>query len=225
MADPTPREDTEPEGTVRAPDRPRRRARRLDNRTIGICVCIALLAALVAGLITSFVTGGSSAKPDSATLDSGPVGKLTKVDPNQPASVPSDPVPGLTGPSFKFSDFAGKPVVINFFSTSCGPCVKEMPGLEQLHQQLGDRVTFVGIDMQDTEADGKALVARTGVTYRTGYDPEANLIRDFNGQVLPTTVVIGPDGKVRDTLSGALKDGQLLQSLTDHQLLPAAPPP
>ena len=207
-------------GTPRA--KPPGRHRRLDNRTIAICVCIALVAALAAALVATFVADDSSSANGSVT-DSGPVGlvDLKPVDPNAPATPPGDPIEGLVGDSFRLTDFAGTPTIVNFFSTTCAPCVKEMPGFEQLHQQLGDQVTFVGIDVTDTKAAGRGLVARTGVTYRTGFDPQGNVLRDLNGRGLPTTVVIDRQGQIVEARTGALQPDELRAILDSHQLLGA----
>ncbi len=222
MPDPTsssddPR-DEEPPAT---PAEPPGRHRRLDNRTIAICVCIALVAALAAALTASFVTDDSTST--GGNTDSAPVGEvsLTPIDPKAPVTPPGDPIEGLAGTGFRLTDFAGTPTVVNFFSTSCAPCVKEMPGLEQLHQQLGDQVAFVGIDVTDTKADGRGLVSRTGVTYQTGYDPQGNVLRALDGQGLPTTVVIDRQGRIVDARTGALQPDQLRAILDSHQLLGA----
>ena len=226
MADPEPPTD-EPAGDAAPPRvRPAGRHRRLDNRTIAICVCVALVAALAAGLVATFVSDRSSSSV-AVSSDSGPVGKLslTPLDRNAPTTLPNDPIEGLVGDPFRFADLTGTPLVVNFFSTSCAPCVKEMPGLEQVHQQLGDQVTFVGIDVTDTKAAGRGLVQRTGVTYRTGYDPQGNVLRDVNGQVLPTTLVVDRTGKVLDARTRALTPDQLMTLLIDHQLVSGASPP
>lgn len=223
MADPTPDADSpEEDQSFKPPVTTSRRRRRIDGRTVAICVCLALVVALAAAVVTSFVTNSSSS-PAGKSADSAPQVSLTPVDPKAPKTPPTDPIEGLVGDSFRLSDFAGKPMVVNFFSTTCPPCVKEMPGFEQLHQQLGTRVTFVGIDVTDTKAAGRGLVNRTGVTYKTGFDPEGNLLRDLDGQGLPTTVVIDARGQVVDARTGALKPDALRALLDQHQLLPPAP--
>ena len=112
-----------------------------------------------------------------------------------------DPVPdlrfaGLDGPDIDLAKLRGKPVVLNFWASSCAPCVKEMPLLERAHIRLGDKVAFVGVDVFESAALGQAMVKRTGVTYPQARDPRSELIGRFGGVNLPHTVVIGPDGRV-----------------------------
>lgn len=183
---------------------------------MGICVCVAVLAALLAGLVANVLVS------DSTTGHAGDrpaLGTLHKINPNAPVSVPTDPVERLTTGTFSLADFKGRPVVLNFFSSTCPPCVKEMPGLEQLHRQLGGTVAFVGIDVQDTKADGRGLVQRTGVTYDIGYDAQANLLRAVEGKVLPTTALVAPDGRVVAVHSAQITADELRQLLVDHHLV------
>src|SRR5213079_103304 len=59
----------------------------------------------------------------------------------------------------------GVPTVINFFASTCTPCVSEMPALEKVHQKLGDKVQILGLAMRDDKEDALGIVRRTGVTY------------------------------------------------------------
>lgn len=223
MADPSPDPDSPEDGRdTKPPVRTSGRRRRIDGRTVAISVCVALVVALAAAVVTSFVTDDSPSTAGKGADSTSQV-SLTPVNPKAPKTLPGDPIEGLVGYPFRFSDFVGKPLLVNFFSSTCAPCVKEMPGFEQLHQQLGNQVTFVGIDVTDTKAAGRGLVARTGVTYKTGFDPQGNVLRDLDGQGLPTTVVIDAQGQVVDARTGALTPDALRALLDQHQLLPAAP--
>src|SRR3954471_16430346 len=86
-----------------------------------------------------------------------------------------------------FADYAGEPLVVNFFASWCVPCVREMPEIERVHQELGDQVTFVGVDVRDRLAEGQELAARTGVTYELVRDPGGDVFTAFGGALLPTT--------------------------------------
>ena len=71
--------------------------------------------------------------------------------------VPSDP-DAVTFTTFEgdvvaLSSLQGKPVLVNFFASTCVPCITEMPDLEEVHRQLGDEVTFLGLALQDRPED------------------------------------------------------------------------
>ena len=67
------------------------------------------------------------------------------------------------GDRVTLAEYAGAPVVLNFWASWCAPCVKEMPLLERAHQRYGDEVRFVGIDGNDSRRLARRLMAETGV--------------------------------------------------------------
>ncbi|MPY94947.1 MAG: redoxin domain-containing protein [Acidimicrobiia bacterium] len=94
---------------------------------------------------------------------------------------PTFRLPDLRDPArdIALADFAGRPVVLNFWAAWCGPCRREMPAFERLHHQLGDRVAFVGINHQDGRSDALALLAETGVTYPSAHDPAGEVAQAY----------------------------------------------
>ena len=130
------------------------------------------------------------------------------------------PVPALqlpnvreSEPDVSLADVAGKPVVVNFWASWCVPCRKEMPAFEAVHRRRGGRVTFLGVDRQDDRGDALRFLARTGVTYPSGYDPDGKLDVPFRLRGMPTTVVVGADGLVVDHVSGPMSEDRLDQAL------------
>ncbi len=115
----------------------------------------------------------------------------------------------LDGGQGTLEDFAGKPVVLNFWASSCAPCLKEMPAFERLHQQLGDEVVVLGIDVSEGVDPGREMVGKTGVTYRQARDPQGDLLRAYGGIQLPHTVVIDADGVVVEQRNKVLDDAAI----------------
>jgi cytochrome c biogenesis protein CcmG, thiol:disulfide interchange protein DsbE len=124
----------------------------------------------------------------------------------------------LDGSTASLADFRGTPVVLNFWATTCAPCVKEMPAIESVHQDLGERVAFIGMDVRDSVSGGKEFVERTGVTYTIGRDPSGDIFASFDAINLPTTVFIDEKGVVVTTHTGALTEDELA-SLIQAKLL------
>jgi thiol-disulfide isomerase/thioredoxin len=155
------------------------------------------IAALALVLVVSCSSGSSSGKVADATF--------TRFD----------------GTSANFTDYRGKPVVVNFFSSTCPPCVTEMPALEQVHKSLGDQVTFLGLDVQDTVEGGKAFIQTVGITWELGRDPDASILQGVMGGVaLPTTVFLDGQGRIVFSKLGKLdQPDQLTQLLRDHHLI------
>lgn len=122
------------------------------------------------------------------------------------------------GAEVALSTLQGRPVLVNFFASTCVPCVTEMPALEEVHQQLGDQVIFLGLAAEgDRPEDALSLVKRTRVTYRTARDADASVITALGGTVLPTTVLLDADGSVVKVHSGKL-DADALRSLLADEL-------
>ncbi len=149
-------------------------------------------------------------------------------DPTDPGSVSLDLVPEADGEpsSLTFTTFEGDlvelssleggPVVVNFFASFCTPCITEMPAFEEVHQALGDQVTFLGLAVTDQPEEALALVDRTGVTYRTAQDKDGSVIAELGGTSLPTTVLLDADGEVVASHSGELDAGELRDLLADE---------
>lgn len=180
---------------------------RLDRRTVGICMCIALIAALAAGALVVMLgdtEGGSSAggSPDGISL--------TPASRADAAKALRTPIRTLDGraTTLGFRVGHGAPTVVNFFSKTCVPCVTEMPALERVHRSRDD-VRFVGVDVLDSAAAARALIARTGITYEPLWDRPEDLLRAVGGVGLPTTLLIDGDGRIVAFHTGALTESAL----------------
>jgi len=128
---------------------------------------------------------------------------------------PSVTLQGFDGADVPIESLQGKPTVINFWASSCVPCVKEMPLLEQAYQELGTEVNFVGVDVFEAPDLGRDMIARTGVTYPQTVDPTNEVLTRFGGVQLPHTVVLRADGTVSALHNEAVTDPQVLRDLVD----------
>ncbi|HEX3721069.1 MAG TPA: TlpA disulfide reductase family protein [Verrucomicrobiae bacterium] len=120
----------------------------------------------------------------------------------------------LDGRTVELSDFHGKVVLINFWTTWCTACVAEIPELIELRKQCGENVAILGISL-DSVADGAAgqsesalheKVERTakarGINYPILLDEKDHVGSRFNGGELPTTVIVDAQGNVRRRFIG-----------------------
>ena len=115
----------------------------------------------------------------------------------------------LDGSTASLADFAGRPVVVNFFASWCAPCIAEMPAFESVHQDFGDDVVFVGLNVRESVAKAEEMVERTGVTYLVGRDPSGELFTDFGVINMPSTFFVSADGVIADSHAGALTASEL----------------
>ena len=93
-------------------------------------------------------------------------------------------------------DFIGKPTVINFWASTCAPCVAEMPMLESVYQELKAEVNFLGISTFEGAGAGEKMIETTGVTFPQARDVQGEALSAFNGTALPHTVILNSDGTV-----------------------------
>ena len=123
-----------------------------------------------------------------------------------------------TGKPEPLSQWKGKPLIVNFWATWCGPCVEEMPELNALRAELVKKdihVIGIGIDSQDAIAKFAAKYKITYPLYVAGTDGTA-LLRQFGNAAggLPFTVLIGADGQVKKSYLGSIKFDELRKDLS-----------
>ena len=148
----------------------------------------------------------------------GPVSEPTHGEATSAIDVPFE---YLDGTEANLSDFAGTPIVVNFWASWCPACVAEMPDFEQVHAALGDEVVFLGMNMQETDpAAAASLVSSTGVSYLLGVDPDGSIFNGFGGIAMPTTVFIDEDGQVVTTHAGAIFADDLEDLIRTELLTP-----
>lgn len=125
------------------------------------------------------------------------------------------------GPDVDLSSLRG-PMVINLWQANCEPCRREMPALEEFHQQHGDQVAILGVDFNDVHPDGAlALAEATGATYPSVADPGGELMAEqafaIGRRGLPAFVFVDADGAVVGQHSGGVESvGEVEDLVADY---------
>ena len=97
----------------------------------------------------------------------------------------------------ELSDFKGKPIVINFWASWCGPCREEMPFLEKAWDEYRDKgVIFLGINELDEEKNAKDFLNLFGVSYTNLEDSSGEVANAYSVAALPVTFFIDKEGKI-----------------------------
>lgn len=117
---------------------------------------------------------------------------------------------------FKLSEHVGREVVIlNFFTTWCGPCKAEMPELGRFHAgKKEDPVVLLGIDGEEKRELVETFLRTVAVAFPVGIDASGELQRSFGVDSYPTTVVIGADGRIQLYQSGAIMNADVALAAT-----------
>ncbi len=127
--------------------------------------------------------------------------------------------------TLRLSELRGTPVVVNFFAAWCTPCIAELPDFEAVHQELGDQVTFLGINVNDRVDDALRLIDDTGITYPVVYDRAGQALGEFNDfELMPTTAFVAADGTLAHVNPGVISREDLRATIED-ELLGGSPAP
>jgi thiol-disulfide isomerase/thioredoxin len=126
---------------------------------------------------------------------------------------------GLIQPGTEFPDLAkaglegtlpdlkGKVVVVDFWASWCTPCKKAMPMYAELHKEYaGKDVVIVAVSLDENRKDYDAFLKKNPLPFVVARDPKGKLAEAVGVQEMPTSVVLGKDGKVASVHSGSLGD-------------------
>ena len=118
------------------------------------------------------------------------------------------------GNEVKLSDFIGKPTVVNFWASWCGPCQIEMPDFDEMYKEFGEEVNFLMVNMTDGSretADAAAkFVEDAGYAFPIYYDTKMNAAMTYGVNSLPSTYFIDAEGHAVTRAQGII-NAEVLQ--------------
>ena len=204
-------------------------------RALAASMCVALLASGCAG-----DTGGGqperaqeSAEPTtSAALTPKPSHALPDLCPpwGEASAGGSEALPDLTlnclgsDASRDLRRLAGRPMVINFWASWCGPCKVELPLLARAHRETGSGLAFLGIDVQDASVEAWKSMTSAGVDYPQLEDPSGRTRSAFGWHSgLPLTVFVDARGRMVGTERTAFRTYPEVTAALHRHLGPLRP--
>jgi len=120
---------------------------------------------------------------------------------------------GKPGQQVSLSQYAGKPVIINFWASWCAPCQQETPLLASWYKQQHGHVVLLGLDENDTAANALKFAAAKGVSYPIGFDPNVTVAPAYDVDGLPQTFFLNAEHRIVDHVLGAVTKAELAKGL------------
>ena len=131
--------------------------------------------------------------------------------------MPDFTVYDIQGNPYRLSDFVGKPVVLNFWASWCGPCKSEMPDFETAYQKYGQEIHFLMVNMtdgvQETVQSASGFISDIGYNFPVYYDTDSDAAMTYGVASIPTTFFIDAEGNGVAWSSGALSMDMLEQGI------------
>ncbi|WHX27260.1 TlpA disulfide reductase family protein [Virgibacillus halodenitrificans] len=131
--------------------------------------------------------GGMIAPPESAGLEPGQM-------------APNFELETLGGKKLNLSDLRGEKVILNFWATWCPPCREEMPEMQKFHEDFGDKINIIAVNLtgsETKESDVKEFIDKYNYTYPILLDKNSQVGETYKAFTVPTTYFIGTDGKIQ----------------------------
>lgn len=184
---------------ARRPRNPATRRRAITLLVIGVVVALA-------GIFSALVLLPSPVKQPTAGVPTG-------------AAAPDFRLPVYGGPgigsTISLRALRGHPVLLNFWSENCPPCLAEVPYLERVYKQYGGQgqFTLLGVNQADPKDDIRGFGLRYGLTYPLLFDPDGAVNKQYSVTAIPTTYFLDSNGVVRSIFIQPLTPATMKQGL------------
>jgi len=131
-------------------------------------------------------------------------------------AAPPLPAKALRPPGIDLAELRGKPALVDFFASWCGPCAEEAPTLRKLSAALGGKATVVAVDWDDAGSAARAFVRKHDWTFPVLADPSGSVGESYGVDIgLPTSFVLDPEGRIVTTFRGPQSEATLRRALLE----------
>lgn len=141
----------------------------------------------------------------------------SEITEQQKNTAPDFTVVDYSGKQTKLSDKKGKPVIVNFWASWCGPCKSEFPAFETAYKNYGRDVEFMMVNLtdgyQETISSAKSYVDEQGYTFPVYYDTTMSASNAYGVYSIPKTLFIDKDGNIVQSATGAMSEETLEQNI------------
>lgn len=186
-------------------------------KILKLLIWVLLFAVLIAGAYVLYNRLSSQVDMDGLAAAPEAVEEAAGATEEEPRQVPDFTVYDIDGNPVSLSDFYGKPILLNFWASWCGPCVMEMPEFQKFYESYGDRVQFVIVNLtdgyQETVESSSEFVAEQGYTFPVYYDTDIDAARKYGVNAVPVSYFIDAEGHLVTWRQGMLTADLLQQGM------------
>ena len=109
------------------------------------------------------------------------------------------PVAASTAESLQLDEYEGKVVMLDFWASWCVPCRRSFPWMNEMQEKYADRgLVIIAVNLDNNLDDAASFLREYPAKFRIFYDKDRSLAREFEVQAMPTSYLIGRDGKLAD---------------------------
>ena len=142
----------------------------------------------------------------------------TEVTDTQPTDSQDHTAPDFTMLDLEWNEvtlasFVGKPIVLNFWASWCGPCKSEMPEIQEFYEQYGENVQFILVSVDDSLETAKKFIEDEGYTFPVYFDNTSLGGYSYGASSIPLTYFIDTDGQMVAYFRGAMSESILQQGI------------
>lgn len=186
-------------------------------KILKLLIWVLVFAVILTGAYVLYNKLSAQAAPDSIATTPVVVEDPTAETEAQGSLAPDFTVYDFDGIAHKLSDFRGKPVILNFWASWCGPCASEMPEFQSFYEQYGEDIHFVLVNLtdghQETVASASAFLEENGYTLPVYYDTDIDAAMKYGVSAVPVSYFIDAEGYFAAWAQGALSEDMLRQGV------------
>ncbi len=120
---------------------------------------------------------------------------IKEISPGVPA--PDFSLQNIEGESISLSDYKGKVILLNFWASWCGPCIAEMPSIENLHKTVKDEnIQVVTINLGESKDVVSNFMSKNGYSFNSLLDSDNSVAGIYGIRSIPTTYIINKEGNI-----------------------------